>query len=193
MATVTTNITSNGNLRTWTSPARQDGSFGEIVFTGAATVAAKGAADESHVITTFTLPRNYYWRIMFIDFFITAGDTATFVDYEPAMRGQYTENQVTAANFQVYNDHDFRTGNEAFKFNPDSVTQDFCTFFTASNDLQARLVNAAQGVSQVRMDWMDTSADTSLALGVFFNGRAIAYSVNQGREERNNSPTLVVS
>ncbi len=166
----------------------------KVVFTAAFTILAKGAADETHVIFTCTLPTGYYYKPNLIEWTAASTSQAVFDGSNGLQLGAgaiLTENQVSAYQFMMVNRADAIAG--SIKNQPDSVTNDFSTWFGPENpgDVQRYMIDAAQGVSILQMNWMDTSASTTSAVVGALRAEFFRYTVEQGVAYPANSPTLI--
>lgn len=175
------------------------GAIGKIVYTAAFTIIAKAADDETHVIFTCTLPTGFYYRCNFIEWTVVSTALAAFDGsngINVAAGGLITENQVTAYNFLIGNvaHGDQFNGSDGVKTQPDSVTNDFRTFYRPFpwNDVQQYFIDAAQGVSILQIDWMDTSSSVTSAIPGSFRAEFFRYTVEQASGYLVQSPALVV-
>lgn len=205
MATVTTTSNPTARVVNWLSPSAVSGSVSEaplskIVVDDSFTVAAKDAADESLVVMTVTLPSGYFYRINYLDWSVQAASRSAFDianGFEQGASCEVSENGSTRYNFPVTNIAG-RTSPagllNAFKLNPDSVGNDFGTWFTSQSNLwqpSRYLVDASQGVSIVRVQWIDSSTDATVAVTVNWVFEAMMFTLDQANNYGINSPQLI--
>ena len=198
MATVTTTNSNNGLTATWNNPAARSSTrdnpypIGKIVYESSFVVAAKGAADETEVIMSWTLPRNYYYRLGTTMFNIIAGDSASLLDFELMAGMTITENQVSRYQLTYTNQFALVNGSgsgRSFKARADAVTQDFLSPFLLTR-VPDQLIDASQGSSVVTTRILDSSADTSLTVTFSFYCEAFMYTVEQARHMTVPMPAL---
>jgi len=184
MTAVTISSSPTGIIRTWDTPPGSAAPMGEILFEDLTfAIPSKLAADEHRIFFTFTLPRNFVYRIVEQAVQFIAPGTSPLSDIERFMTGQYTENQVSKRLWMFTPTVAFYSVNalRAFKSSFDSVTNDFALMYevTPGAFLERNLIDASQGVSIVSWTLMDTTATTTLALSCSFRCRLLFYSVEQ--------------
>lgn len=164
MATVTTALPMTLRNDAFASPGASTAGIvayplQRMVYTVNLTVAIKDAANESFAVLTATLPARFFYRITDIRIICFAESLAVFTDWESAMAGLITEEQVSGHQFEM-------VGGEAFKVDQNAVSKDFGRYFLPSRELSPYLIDASKGVSQIVIRWLDNSSDATAATQV---------------------------
>lgn len=204
MATVTTTFTLLGRRVPWLSQApraayRGSQPLGKLIFTASGTIPAKGAADESEVIFTFTFPPNYFYRLLFFEWSSQGTASANFSrasGFEPEARCEISEAAVTAYQFPVQNrlmnDYvaDNLTSIGSAKTQPDSVTNDFQAWYRAPRDISLYFIDAS-AAAVFEATWMDTSGGTTVAIPTQLRAEVLQYTIEQAQSWAPATPQLI--
>lgn len=204
MATVTTTLTLAPTPIPWISPGVRAGNqgrppIGKIVFTGAGTIPLKDAANESQVIFNFTLPRNFFYRLIFFEW--SAQSTALTVfargtGFEPEAKCEISENGAIQYRFPVQNrlmqdyNTDVLTTIGGAKTDDDAETNDFQAWYRAPVDISQYFIDASQA-AVCAATWMDTSADATAATPVQVRAEALKYTIEQAQAWPVSTPQLI--
>jgi len=184
-------------MRTFATPPGGGQPFGDIRFEGTFSVAIKDAANESQVVITCTFPQNYVYRVT--SFLIQGRAAAASVftpatGFEIAWRCRFTggaqgdQNFFPLINSMSYTD----LAAEAFKFEPDSETSDFATFFKPDHELASYIIDAGSGAATMVAGIMDSSADATVLTFFDFSLLASIYTVDQYNKAPMNTPAWVI-
>jgi len=197
MATILTSVALVAASRSFASPGTATGSrsaapIQRLIFTGAATIALKDAANESQVTFSATLPAKFFYRIASMRIAAQSTASGVFSDWENGMDVVVTENQVSVYNFALYNEMLLIGNASSFKGDPDAVTNDFVTFFSPMQGVvqppSQFLIDASKGLSIIQTNWIDTSSDSTAATTV-----QARYEIDQFRTPNANAAPLNTS
>lgn len=202
MALVITSIAPTGVTETWTNvaarsvpPVESPNPVGRIIFSEDIVIAALDALNESKVIMSAALPRNFFYRISELGWSVQSTSVGVFTPatgYQLAADADIRENSVVIRRFPIYNQASNLIGADAVKIEDDSVTNDFGTWFAAdpASRVVQYFIDGSKG-ADIKIRWMDTSADATAAVAGKLRIAVMMYTIDQARDFPSNSPTLI--
>lgn len=197
MATVTTTSTGTAQITTYESPAARAGAvldapIGEIVFTDSFDIPAKLAADENYVVVTCTLPRNFFYRLRYMSNWLIGSSTSDLDDFQGAMYWTMTENQIAKYYFPAIGPRFAYHPNTNFKWSEDATTNDFGQFYVPDDWIRKVLVDASEGISIVRGQLLDSSANANAASRLTYRLEFDTYTIDQAKSFQVNRAILTL-
>lgn len=196
MAAVVTTIIDAGIPSAWNVLQSPIAPMSSMFYTSTANaIAAKDAADEMTVNITMTLPRNFFYRLAFLELNLFATTIADLEDYEKGARVRIFEGGILRWNFPLFNLVEYATAGAepGFKTDADAVATDFGAFFQPPpGQLQRELIDATRGVTTIILTIIDSSSDATAALTVAYRMRAWRYTIEQALLSGVHTPQLIV-
>lgn len=199
MATVTTTSTGTAEMTMYRSPAARAGAvldapIGEIEFSDSFAIPAKLAADENFIVINCTLPRNYFYRLRYLNVFLTGSNSGDLNDYDAAMAWMMYEDSAIRYYFGAYAQGfggNYYNGN-TFKWNEDAVTNDYGIFYLPRDPIRKVLIDASTGVSMVKGQLLDSSTNANAATNIDYQIEFDTYTIDQAKSYQVNRAILTM-